>query len=358
MVVAAAIVVTPQAFAGTLPGWQRSSSSSTAKAGRFGLGGGFGSGGGLSGGGLGSGLSGGGLGGGLGGGGLGGGLGGGGLGGGGLGGGLGGGGLGSGLGGGGLGGGLGGGGLGGGLGGGGLGGGLGGGGLGGGLGGGGLGGGLGGGGLGGGLGGLGGGLGGGSGNAGGGTGTGKGGCADVELVFARGTGEPQGLGIVGSPLAQSLAKDLPGKSVSSFAVVYAAAADQSSAGPGATNMSQHIQSTAAKCKDTQFVIGGYSQGGTVTDLAMGIRAGFTAGQTIPAGLADRVAAVVVYGNPLGLQRQTIAGASRTFGSKAKEFCNAGDPVCGNGGNIAAHLAYASNGTVQQGAQFAAGKIKG
>ncbi|MEU8660543.1 cutinase family protein [Actinoplanes philippinensis] len=69
-----------------------------------------------------------------------------------------------------------------------------------------------------------------------------------------------------------------------------------------------------------------------------------------------MSAVVVFGNPLGLQRRTIAGSSAEFGPKAKEFCNNGDPVCGGGNNFAAHLAYPRNGTVQQAAEFAAGKI--
>jgi cutinase len=180
----------------------------------------------------------------------------------------------------------------------------------------------------------------------------------VELVFARGTGEPQGLGIVGRPLARALAAELPGRTVSSFAVVYAAASNQASAGPGATNMSRHIASVAQSCPETQFVIGGYSQGASVTDIAIGIRNAGTRGEAIPAGLESRVAAVVVYGNPLGLRRQTIAQASPAFGPKAIEFCNNGDPVCGGGNNFAAHLAYTRNGTVQRGAEFAAQRVGG
>ena len=180
----------------------------------------------------------------------------------------------------------------------------------------------------------------------------------MELVFARGTGEPQGLGILGRPLAQALAQKLPDKKVGSFAVVYAAASSQASAGPGATNMSQHIRSVAADCPDTEFVIGGYSQGASVTDIAMGIRGAGTAGQAIPANLSDRVSAVVVFGNPLGLQRRTIANSSQVYGPKAKEFCATGDPVCGGGNNFAAHLSYARNGDIQKAADFAAGKVNG
>ena len=49
--------------------------------------------------------------------------------------------------------------------------------------------------------------------------------------------------------------------------------------------------------------------------------------------------MVVFGNPLKLSGQTIAAASPTYGPKAEEFCTTDDPVCGNGTNILAHLAY-------------------
>ncbi|MFE2581618.1 cutinase family protein [Streptomyces sp. NPDC059378] len=75
-----------------------------------------------------------------------------------------------------------------------------------------------------------------------------------------------------------------------------------------------------------------------------------------AAVAGRVKAVVVFGNPLRLSGRTIASAGDVFGPKAKEFCNTGDPVCGNGRNGAAHLTYHVNGSVEQGARFAAERI--
>jgi cutinase len=182
-------------------------------------------------------------------------------------------------------------------------------------------------------------------------------CSAVNVVFARGTGEAAGLGSVGGPFVSDVTSDLPGTSVSSYAVNYSASASQSTAGQGATDMSNHISSVAASCPSTSFIIGGYSQGATVVDIAIGIRtATGGTGTPIPASLASRVKAVVVFGNPLGLQRETIAGESPTYGPKADEFCNTGDPVCGNGFNIAAHLEYVSNGSAAKGATFAAGKI--
>jgi cutinase len=181
-------------------------------------------------------------------------------------------------------------------------------------------------------------------------------CSDVDVAFARGSGEAAGLGIVGTPFTQSLKNDLPGRSVSVYAVNYAADLAQTSAGPGATDMSNHVKSVAAACPNTVFVLGGYSQGASVTDISIGIPTLLGTGTTIPTTLAPRVKAVVVFGNPLRLYGQTINTASALYGSKALEFCNLGDPVCANGTNILAHLTYNTNGSTTTGAAFAAGRI--
>lgn len=182
-------------------------------------------------------------------------------------------------------------------------------------------------------------------------------CTTVDVSFARGTGERAGLGSVGTPFSQSLTRDLSGKTVSVYAVNYAANSSQSSAGPGSTDLVNHVTSLAASCPGTVFVLGGYSQGATVIDNAIGLRtSSSSSGSVLPTALAPRVKALVVFGNPLGIQRQTIETASPTYGPKAKSYCNTGDPVCGNGGNFAAHLQYASNGSTTQGAQFAATKV--
>ncbi|OHV56549.1 cutinase [Pseudofrankia sp. BMG5.36] len=183
-------------------------------------------------------------------------------------------------------------------------------------------------------------------------------CADVEVVFARGSGELPGLGITGGPFVSSLKADLAGKSVNSYAVNYAADVAQTSAGSGATDMTNHVTSVAAECPNTKFVLGGYSQGASVTDIAIGIPTLLGSGKTIPTNLAPRVWAVVVFGNPLALLGQHIPTASKLYGSKAQEFCALGDPVCGNGVNGVAHLTYGSNGMTTQGAAFAASKVTG
>ena len=182
-------------------------------------------------------------------------------------------------------------------------------------------------------------------------------CSDVQVVFARGSTEAPGLGILGRPLVSAIQQQLPGLTVDSYAVNYAANISQTSAGPGATDMSNHIRQVAAQCANTEFVIGGYSQGASVTDIAIGIRTTLGVGGTIPTSLAPRIKAVTVFGNPLRLSRQTINSASPLYGPKALDICATGDPVCGNGANAAAHLRYAFDGSVPRAAQFAANLVR-
>lgn len=179
-------------------------------------------------------------------------------------------------------------------------------------------------------------------------------CADVELVFARGTGEAPGLGTVGTALSQALGQTMPGWRISTYAVSYAAELSQASAGPGATDLTKHVTATAQSCPNTQFILAGYSQGATVVDIALGITGtAIPTGEALPGSVTTRVAAIVTYGNPLGALGRTISDASPNYGSRTQEFCNQGDPVCGSGTNVFAHLTYATNGTAIQGARFAA-----
>uniref|UniRef100_H3GGP1 Cutinase n=2 Tax=Phytophthora ramorum TaxID=164328 RepID=H3GGP1_PHYRM len=183
-------------------------------------------------------------------------------------------------------------------------------------------------------------------------------CSDVHIVFARGSGEMPGLGICGGPLVSGITSNLAGMSVSSYAVNYLASTTQTSAGPGATDMANHVVSVAQQCPNTVFVLGGYSQGASVTDIAIGIKTMLGVGETIPETLSSRIKAIVTFGNPLKLMGQTIARSSSTYGSMAIEFCNLGDPVCANGFNVMAHVTYPMDGSVTKAAAQAAALVKG
>ena len=73
-------------------------------------------------------------------------------------------------------------------------------------------------------------------------------CPDVEIVFARGTTEPPGVGGIGQAFVDSLRSQLGGRSVGVYAVNYPASNDFSSSTPaGGDDMSGHVQAMAANC---------------------------------------------------------------------------------------------------------------
>src|SRR5262245_31943029 len=83
-------------------------------------------------------------------------------------------------------------------------------------------------------------------------------CPDIEVVFARGTDEPAGIGNVGKAFVDTLRPMVKGSSVDTYAVEYPASWDFMKAAAGATDMSKRIQATAARCPKTKIVMGGYS----------------------------------------------------------------------------------------------------
>lgn len=181
-------------------------------------------------------------------------------------------------------------------------------------------------------------------------------CSDVEVIFARGSGELPGLGIVGAPFGDQVKRNLPGMTVSVWAVNYAADVAQTSAGPGATALTNHITQVAQECPETQFVLGGYSQGASVVDIALGVPNFLGAGKKIPDELEPRIKAVALFGNPLALTGGKVTN-HRVWGARTREVCAAGDPVCANGFNVLAHVSYPLDGSVAAAAKFAADLIQ-
>ena len=93
-------------------------------------------------------------------------------------------------------------------------------------------------------------------------------CPDVAVVFARGTHQDPGLGNVGQAFVDSLSSQAGGRSVNVYAVDYPANDDyHNSATMGSNDANTHIQDTVASCPNSKIVLGGYSQGSTVIDLA-------------------------------------------------------------------------------------------
>ncbi len=159
-------------------------------------------------------------------------------------------------------------------------------------------------------------------------------CPDAEVVFARGTSEPPGIGRVGDAFVDSLRQQTP-RSVGVYGVNYAASRLQLHAGDGANDVIAHVRDVAGRCPDTKLVLGGYSQGASVIDIVTGTPvAGIGWGNSLPAEFADRVAAVAVFGNAANRMGGPITTQSALFGSKAIDLCNPGDPICHEGpGNM-------------------------
>jgi cutinase len=183
-------------------------------------------------------------------------------------------------------------------------------------------------------------------------------CPAVQVVFARGTGEPDGTGRVGEAFVDALRPMVKGKSVAVYAVNYPATRDFLRAADGANDASLFVQNTATTCPDTKIVLGGYSQGAAVVDaitVADQPTLGFT--QPMPANIADHVSAVAVFGNPsIRLLGAPLTTLSPLYGYKAIDLCNGADPVCSDGNDVAAHSLYVQSGMATQAAQFVAERI--
>jgi cutinase len=183
-------------------------------------------------------------------------------------------------------------------------------------------------------------------------------CPDVQVVFARGTGEPVGVGRVGDAFVDALRAQVPGESVDVYAVNYPASYDFLRAAEGANDASAFVQNTVATCPDTQIVLGGFSQGAAVIDaiaIADHPQLGFT--NPMPPTVAEHVAAVAVFGNPsIRLLGGPLTALSPQYGFKTIDLCNGADPVCSNGDDRPAHSQYVEAGLTTQAAQFVAGRL--
>ena len=85
-------------------------------------------------------------------------------------------------------------------------------------------------------------------------------CPDVEVVFARGSGEPPGIGSVGGPFTDALRGEIGGRSLGVYPVNYQASTDfgnpdfPKTVVDGIRDASAHIESMAANCPKTREVL--------------------------------------------------------------------------------------------------------
>jgi cutinase-like protein len=203
-------------------------------------------------------------------------------------------------------------------------------------------------------------------------------CPDVEVVFARGTGEPPGVGGVGQAFVDALGSRVGGRSVGVNPVNYQASSDfgggldfARTVVDGIRDAGAQVESTAANCPNTRVVLGGYSQGAVVSGFVTSASipkevpaeyASFVP-RPLPPEVANHVAAVVLFGTP---SNEFLRGAGAPpitigplFAAKTIELCAPDDNICDGaapGPPGIAHTAYPVNGMVDQGADFAAGRL--
>jgi cutinase len=200
-------------------------------------------------------------------------------------------------------------------------------------------------------------------------------CPDVEAMFARGTGEPPGVGGVGQAFVDALRSQVGGRSMGVYPINYEASADFGAGMDfaltvvgGIRDASGHIESMTANCPNTRMVLGGFSQGAVVS--------GFVTSAVVPDGVpvalvpapmppevAKHVAAVALFGKPSDEFMRDVGAPPIVIGPlyvpKTIDLCAPGDTIC-DGAPVGppgpAHAAYPANGMVGQAATFAANRL--
>ncbi len=196
-------------------------------------------------------------------------------------------------------------------------------------------------------------------------------CPDVEVVFARGTSEPPGVGGIGSGFVDALRGQIGGRTLTVYPVNYPASSDfgnpdfPSTFIDGIRDATSHIESMAANCPKTREVLGGFSQGAAV--------AGFVTSSAVPKNVpaasvpapmppdvARHIAAVTLFGTPSDQFLEHYGAPAIAIGPlyqpKTLQLCAAGDPICGGGSDGAAHGSYVVNGMTGQAASYAASHL--
>jgi cutinase len=182
-------------------------------------------------------------------------------------------------------------------------------------------------------------------------------CPSIQVVFARGTGEPPGVGRVGQAFVDALQPLVEAPSVGVYGVNYPASYDFMRATEGADDASTFVENIAATCPNTKIVLGGYSQGAAVIDLITAPSRAFLGfAQPMPPDVAPHVAAVAVFGNPANRIGGPLSAVSPLYGDKTIDLCNGGDPVCSDGNDAGAHRVYVEDGMASRAVAFVAQRL--
>ncbi|MFC6013918.1 cutinase family protein [Nocardia lasii] len=200
-------------------------------------------------------------------------------------------------------------------------------------------------------------------------------CADIEVVFARGTAEPGGeLGLTGLSFVEAVRANAGGRTVGAYGVNYPASSDFAdrlafahTVLQGIGDAQRRVEYIARTCPASRIILGGYSQGAAL--------AGFATGVDVPEGVppeyeiylpepmapdvAEHVAAVALFGKPSDRFMREAGAPAVSIGvpykNKTIDLCIQGDNICDGaplGQPNLLHTLYGINGMTITAAQFA------
>jgi cutinase len=167
------------------------------------------------------------------------------------------------------------------------------------------------------------------------------------------------MGRVGDAFVDSLRQQTGGMNIGTYGVNYAASKLQLHGGDGANDVINQVKQTVSSCPNTKIVLGGYSQGASVIDIVAGVPiGGINWGSSLPPELANKVAAVVTFGDVADRAGGSLPTQSAMFGSKAIDRCNPNDPIChaGPGNEWSGHTEGYVPVYTTQAAAFVASKL--
>ncbi|RGP74882.1 hypothetical protein FLONG3_5994 [Fusarium longipes] len=175
----------------------------------------------------------------------------------------------------------------------------------------------------------------------------------AHIIVARGSLEPQGLGIIGA-VAREILNRIPNSGVTALKYPAIYEPYKPSQTEGVRALAEVVSQYAARCPKTKMILLGYSQGAhVIADVMCGASSiGFPATEPQPLNTTNKIAAVVSMGDPSTTQGQAFhVGNSEGDGnpngcqyvsSKTISFCDAGDPFCEVGGHdLSTHMRYVS-----------------
>ncbi|OPX08292.1 cutinase family protein [Gordonia sp. i37] len=205
-------------------------------------------------------------------------------------------------------------------------------------------------------------------------------CADVEVVFARGTVETAPpVGVTGLSFEQALRNQLPGKSVNVYGVNYPAGSNFDNrmafvqgVVKGVNDTQRRVKYLAAQCPGSHIVVGGYSQGAVVASYALSNKIQIDPQyrqyqDRVPQPLADNAAshvtAAILFAPPSSNWIKQVGAPPMNVGplyeGKTKRYCIAGDVVCDGapvGQPNGLHVLYAVNGMTVDAAQYVRARL--